>query len=62
MMMPDRLLEGAMMKKKQTKRLELNKETVAMLEQRDLVKAVAGNSYPVCISFNPATESCCDWH
>lgn len=55
-------MKGAMMKKKLTKRMELSKETVALLEQRDLVQAVGATGYPVCASFVLGTDTCCDWH
>ena len=48
------------MKKKQTKRLELSKETIAKLEQVDLVKAIGGSGW--CPSSNPITDECCVNH
>ena len=53
------------MKKKQTKRLELSKETIAMLEQGDLLKAVGGSNTCApagCASSNPVTDACCKEH
>lgn len=49
------------MKKKQTKRLELSKETVAILEQGDLVKVAGGysNYNGGFASCNRLTDECC---
>lgn len=52
------------MKKKQTKRLKLSKETIAALEKGDLVNAVGGSNTCVagCGSSNPLTDACCQQH
>lgn len=51
--------------KKKAKRLELNKETIKMLEQGGLVQAVGGSNTCApagCASSNPVTDACCREH
>ena len=50
--------------KKKAKRLVLSKETVKMLDQGGLVKAIGGSNTCVfgCASSNPVTDACCREH
>jgi hypothetical protein len=47
--------------KKRVKRLELSKETVAMLGEGDLVTPAGGLSFGCGNSSNPRTDECCQY-